>query len=409
MSRAALSVPARPTVVRCGRPVVTAVFTAGLTVGALLSPLHRPVAAQVSQPSATPVIPVVKGLKIGWAWHGDSVEGDYTPYFLVTQANADVVSGFADAYKNGRDGKKETVNIDTQMSRSTMRTGRIYRQIWISTDPLVMNNTTSMMLSSAVYTDIIKSGSSPLTVVDAPHFDEGAGGAMTMITSLARALMSDSTATGTPYSGTMKRVEPGVTPFAVLINNRLVNLPVIHVAGTLRHEGETYRADYRILADSTLPLVLAADSAELTGAEHQQRGGRVISIDYPDTGMVHRMEDDLAARRPVEIYNIYFDFNSAAITSASDSALQMIGTIMQRHPDWHLTVTGHTDSIGGTGQGNRVLSTHRAEAVRQVLSTKYGVAASRLTTAGAGNSAPLATNSTLEGRARNRRVELLRQ
>jgi outer membrane protein OmpA-like peptidoglycan-associated protein len=82
---------------------------------------------------------------------------------------------------------------------------------------------------------------------------------------------------------------------------------------------------------------------------------------------------------------------------------------MQRHPDWHLTVTGHTDSIGGTGQGNRVLSTHRAEAVRQVLSTKYGVAASRLTTAGAGNSAPLATNSTLEGRARNRRVELLRQ
>jgi outer membrane protein OmpA-like peptidoglycan-associated protein len=365
-----------------------------------------PVAAQTS---GVPTIPLVQGLRIDMAWHGDSVEGDYTPYFQVQSADAEWVSAFAHAYKGARNGGMEKVNIDTRMSRAAIRTGRTYRQIWISTDPLVMNNTTSMMLSSAVYADIMKAGSAQLTIVDDIHVNGRASEAMEMIASLARALASDSTPTGTPYSGTVTRAEPGVTPFAVLINNRLVSLPTVHVAGTLRHDGEPYRADLRVLADPNLPLIMAADSAPLVAGQRGRRGGRVVSITFPDTSVAHRMEQDLAARRPVEIYNIYFDFNSAAITPASDSALQMIGTILQRHPDWHLQVTGHTDSIGGTGQGNRILSGRRAAAVREVLTTRYGIAASRLTTGGAGDSAPLATNSTLEGRARNRRVELLRQ
>jgi OOP family OmpA-OmpF porin len=60
------------------------------------------------------------------------------------------------------------------------------------------------------------------------------------------------------------------------------------------------------------------------------------------------------------------------------------------------------------GAGNRVLSDHRATAVKDALTARYGVAASRLTAGGAGDSQPLETNSTLEGRARNRRVELTR-
>jgi OOP family OmpA-OmpF porin len=82
---------------------------------------------------------------------------------------------------------------------------------------------------------------------------------------------------------------------------------------------------------------------------------------------------------------------------------------MQRHPDWKLRVTGHTDSIGGSGNGNQVLSARRAAAVKDALASHYGVAAIRLDTGGAGDSQPLETNATLEGRARNRRVELTRE
>ncbi len=386
--------------------VMATIVAAAMVVAGLGSIGVPRIAAQTS---GAPTIPLVPGLRIGMAWHGDSVEGDYTPYFLVQGVDAEAISAMGYAYKGARNGGMETVNIDTKMTRQSMRDGRTYRQIWISTDPLVMNNTTSMMLSSAVYSDIIKTGSAQLTIVDDIHVNGRASEALEMIASLARALTSDSIPTGTPYGGTVTRAERGVTPFAVLINNRLVSVPTVHVVGTLRHDGEPYRADLRVLADPNLPLIMAADSAPLVAGQRGRRGGRVVSITFPDTSVAHRMEQDLAERRPVEIYNIYFDFNSAAITPASDSALHMIGTILQRHPDWHLQVTGHTDSIGGTGQGNRILSARRAEAVRQVLATRYGIAASRLTAGGAGDSAPLATNSTLEGRARNRRVELLRQ
>ncbi len=72
-------------------------------------------------------------------------------------------------------------------------------------------------------------------------------------------------------------------------------------------------------------------------------------------------------------------------------------------------MTGHTDSIGGSGNGNQILSARRAAAVKDALANRYGVAATRLDTGGAGDSQPLETNATLEGRARNRRVELTRE
>jgi outer membrane protein OmpA-like peptidoglycan-associated protein len=135
----------------------------------------------------------------------------------------------------------------------------------------------------------------------------------------------------------------------------------------------------------------------------------VTSITYPDTSVAKRLEADLAAKRPVEIYDIYFDYNSAVIKPESDSILRQLGTIMQRHPDWKLRVTGHTDSVGGSGAGNRVLSQRRAAAVKAALTSRYKIAAGRLDSGGAGDSQPLATNATLEGRARNRRVELARE
>jgi len=187
-----------------------------------------------------------------------------------------------------------------------------------------------------------------------------------------------------------------------------VTLRAVHMHGTLSYHGEPYADGIQVLADSSFPLVLGDTIPSGANSGHGG-GGRVISITYPDPDTPKRLENDLAAKRPVEIYDIYFDYNSAAIKPESDSILRLLGTIMQRHPDWKLSITGHTDSIGGSGAGNRLLSQRRAAAVKEVLTSRYGIAAGRLDTGGAGDSQPLATNGTLEGRARNRRVELTRE
>lgn len=120
------------------------------------------------------------------------------------------------------------------------------------------------------------------------------------------------------------------------------------------------------------------------------------------------MEKALGQNKPVEIYGIYFDFNSATIKPDSEAVLKQISDILHRNPTWKLSVSGHTDNIGDAAF-NQTLSERRAAAVKDALVTRYGIAADRLTTAGYGASRPIETNSTLEGRARNRRVELQRQ
>lgn len=105
---------------------------------------------------------------------------------------------------------------------------------------------------------------------------------------------------------------------------------------------------------------------------------------------------------------VYFAYNSAELEPASEPALTGVAALLQRHPDWSFTIEGHTDSIG-TAASNATLSTARAEAVRTALVERHGVAPARLAAAGFGATRPRESNATLEGRARNRRVELARQ
>ena len=119
------------------------------------------------------------------------------------------------------------------------------------------------------------------------------------------------------------------------------------------------------------------------------------------------LEKALANQQKVDIYSIYFSYNSDAIRDESTPTLKEIADIMTRHPDWRLGVNGHTDGIGGD-QYNGELSKRRAAAVVHELVTRYHIDASRLKSAGFGKSQPKDTNDTLEGRARNRRVELMR-
>jgi outer membrane protein OmpA-like peptidoglycan-associated protein len=128
-------------------------------------------------------------------------------------------------------------------------------------------------------------------------------------------------------------------------------------------------------------------------------------VSFPTVGDI---EKHLAAERRVDVYGIYFDFASDRIRAESEPVLGEIAKALADHLDWELDLDGHTDNIGGADP-NLDLSVRRAAAVRQALVSRYGIAGTRLTTHGFGASRPKATNDTLEGRARNRRVELVRK
>jgi outer membrane protein OmpA-like peptidoglycan-associated protein len=143
------------------------------------------------------------------------------------------------------------------------------------------------------------------------------------------------------------------------------------------------------------------------GAGGGRGGGQGGGGDSRQAAQEQAMEDSLAARRKVLVYGIYFDFARADIKRESDPVLREIADLMRRNPTWTLAINGYTDSIGGDAY-NLALSTRRAAAVKDTLVSGYHIAASRLTTAGYGAASPVDSNSTLEGRARNRRVELVR-
>lgn len=126
----------------------------------------------------------------------------------------------------------------------------------------------------------------------------------------------------------------------------------------------------------------------------------------PATGPA--LEQELAKTGKAVVYDIHFSFNSDRIREESAPRLAEIAEVLRKHPDWTLALHGHTDSIGGD-RYNLDLSKRRAAAVKDALVKTHGIAPSRLTTDGFGASRPRDTNDTLRGRARNRRVELIKQ
>ncbi len=117
------------------------------------------------------------------------------------------------------------------------------------------------------------------------------------------------------------------------------------------------------------------------------------------------LESKLNAEGKVDIYGIQFDFDRADIKPESRPQLEAISTVLTENPELRLNVIGHTDNQGSEAY-NANLSERRAKAVVSALVADFGIDAARLAPVGKGFSAPLASNDTDEGRAKNRRVEL---
>ena len=118
--------------------------------------------------------------------------------------------------------------------------------------------------------------------------------------------------------------------------------------------------------------------------------------------------NDLKTTGHVAIYGILFDTGKAEIKPESAQAIGEVAKLLKADPGLKVFVVGHTDTVGAV-DANLKLSQERAEAVLQALVRTHGIATARLKAFGNGPFAPVAANDAEAGRAKNRRVELVKQ
>jgi outer membrane protein OmpA-like peptidoglycan-associated protein len=368
-------------------------------------------------PSQAPraTVPVVIGLAVVGA--AREPLGDYESVRRVTAIASDRIMFTVTADRPGKKGEEPS---QIQASRTVLLKDLNSAH---ELKPRVSNGieaedmypgTTISQLSTASLTELRATGHTTITFTD-----DGIGGVNAatagilekmMVAASTGAVSADSASrlgkmaidqggAGFSVHGTMSSVEQGVVPMPMLVNNVVVALPARHIRGKLTGDDGPRNADMYVLDDPANALVLQFRVGEdsLT----------VVRIDWPDASTAKNMESALAAKKPVDVYGIYFAYNSAEIRPQSDSTLDAIAAMLKRDPTWRLNVSGHTDNVGGDAS-NLALSQRRSASVKAALVSR-GIAADRLATGGAGASSPKATNATLAGRAQNRRVELSRQ
>ncbi len=125
-----------------------------------------------------------------------------------------------------------------------------------------------------------------------------------------------------------------------------------------------------------------------------------------DLVSVQDLQTALSDSGHIAIYDIHFDSGKAEIKPESAGAIKVIADYLNHHSDKKYIVVGHTDNTGSF-EGNLKLSKARADAVRNELISKFSVRPNQLISFGDGQTAPVANNTTEEGRAKNRRVEIV--
>lgn len=438
----------------------------------LLTPPALMRAAQSNQPAITPQVPLRAGLTIVTALNqperGDYeslkviVQADAKQVRLKYSADVPDVEppddplaallggGKPKGAKKAEGGKTRQIHATRVIARADLETATEYRLIFSDVLPESYPGSTAVGVSRRVLTNLKTKGESPLSVPP--------GGLSGGLAGLFGAVLGEAAKDldiNTMMSGTLKRVAAQPVPFKVLLNDVPVELPAVHARGTLGEEDAEFwilddpdnplalkwtigdgrlqviRLSYPIVTttapDGGPPATIAAGSGELkssgagggaggargagsaagSGAGGGSGGGAGAGAGGAAAGTAKRIETDLAKTGRSIIYGIYFDFASDRIKEESEPVLAEIAQVLRQNPSWNLSVEGHTDNIASDAY-NLDLSRRRAAAVKAALTGRYKIGDGRLTTAGFGESSPRDRNDTLEGRARNRRVELVK-
>ena len=167
-----------------------------------------------------------------------------------------------------------------------------------------------------------------------------------------------------------------------------------YLAARLEHpDGDVYVTLYTTPArDNTIIQLDVIETLPM------QAGQITVDVDY--------LRSEIERSGVVTIHGLQFIANSAQMTPQSVPLMEDIAAYLKAHPSQSFYVVGHTTTIGAHENLMR-LSAQRAEACVQALVRDHGISAQRLFAAGVGGLSPVATNATDEGRARNRRVELV--
>jgi outer membrane protein OmpA-like peptidoglycan-associated protein len=345
-----------------------------------------------SAPDPSTQVPLREGLTIVTAIA--TAEGDYESikritsmtdsdvrFSLYSEVPVDVILP-EDYYSHKMTKTTKHFSVNRTVRRKDLRDSHTYQEMFLEKDQELFPGTTAIGTSTEVLNQL-KGGQLTNFVFEEPDL-----GRATFIWKL------------------FKRVEAHPLPFPVLLNGQRVELPALHAdefGESSDSQGHRLpMPDIFFLNDPDNPIALAWNLGEIVG--HL----KVVQISYETPAAEPQVEQALAQTGRAEVYGIYFDFRSAQIRAESEGVLQQIADVLGKNPEWNLTVEGHTDNIGGDAF-NLDLSKKRAEAVKNALVDRYHIAADRLTTEGYGATRPKESNDTIEGRARNRRVELVRR
>jgi len=351
-----------------------------------------------AKPAGPSGIPMVKGLMLVHAWgrkFGDSEAMDSVSkitYKYVEVSNNGTFFQNPDDEHGHPDSALRYVCTDDLQTAHGLSTG------FDTNGPRTLPGTTTINLSQTLFHELKESGKIDFRYLDyyrMQDLPEGEG-----------------------YlhwaGGVLTRVESGDVSLQVIVNGAPTTLPAIHASGTVLVESKKARelskspsdqplaTELYVLDDSANPLVL------LFKQNINNFRIQVTEIHFPLPKPETTIEQDLLKNKKAVVYGIYFDYNSDQIKKESEPVLREIAEAMKSNPDWKLTVDGHTDSIGGDAY-NLSLSRRRAAAVKQALVDRFQIGGDHLLTDGFGMRRPVDHNDTLEGRARNRRVELSRE
>jgi hypothetical protein len=349
------------------------------------------------------IIPLCPGLTIVTAIN--QLIGDYESIKRIESATADAIRVRYSSYQPDPKHDYDSTNappapwVPYYVFR-TIRTADLdnataYQQQFATGIPETIKNTTALGISARVYRTLKEKRQTPLVMylpLVPGSIDENGEPALSLMEYR--------------MTGEIDRADLKPSTLSVLVNDRLTPLPVLHAKGSI---GDV-DAEFFFLDDPDNPLALkfavGTDALNIIKIDYQCAAPLDPAASAGGT-RADFLERALSANGRVDVYSLYFAFNSDVIREESEPTLREVAAILKKHPDWKLSIVGHTDNIASDSY-NLELSRRRAAAVKKSLQAGQGIAGDRLTTDGLGKSHPKDTNDTLEGRARNRRVELVR-
>lgn len=385
--------------------------------------------ATAARSADTPAIPLVKGLVLTTTTHaglrsstGELPVADMETVYAVSDIAADKVL-FNYRIAAPTDAKaaamlKKSPQFRRIVRTEDLRTATRLNALFSSVDPEVFAGQTFLQASETVLKSLKSSGETPI-VFGINESDDGVGSLFAGLGTAAKS--PPNAAAGQPldvsgllsslgtarhyYRGTLKRVEPGSVKFSVLLNGVRTDVPAVHAQGVLKFSDKQLETEFWWLDNPANPLTLKWSTGQVYSV--------LTRIDLPEPEAANAKTGALATQLAgnscrTELHGIYFETGSAGLLEESEPALKQVAATLNANPGWQVTVEGHTDNIGSAAYNNE-LSSRRADAVRTALVSRYHLGGNRISAQGFGLSKPVESNTTPEGRAHNRRVELARK